>query len=120
MNVAEKVRARARRHERVRSKIVGTATRPRLCVFRSALHIYGQVIDDLQGRTLAQASSGEAEIKATKFASRKEVAKAVGRVLADRAKKAGATQVVFDRAGYLYHGRVKAFAEGVREGGLEL
>ena len=108
--------ARARRHRRVRSKVSGTAERPRLAVFRSNVGIYAQLIDDLEGRTLASASwSGlPKSFKGTKT----EQASEVGKRLAAAAKQAGVAECVFDRAGYLYHGRVKALAEGAREGGL--
>jgi len=104
---------------RVRKKIFGAAARPRLCVFRSNKHIYGQLIDDNRGHTLAAASTNDAEMKARASASKKEAAREVGRLLAQRAREAGIERVVFDRAGYLYHGRVKALAEGAREGGLQ-
>lgn len=103
----------ARIHKRVRRKVSGTTSRPRLNVFRSNKNIYAQVIDDTAGHTLAAASSKEA--KGTKS----EQAKAVGQLIAEKAKAAGITQVVFDRGGYLYHGRVKAVADGAREGGLD-
>ena len=108
--------ARARRHRRVRSKISGTAERPRLAVFRSNLGIYAQLVDDVDGRTLAAASWHELpkSFKGTKT----EQAHEVGKRLAAAATKAGVEGCVFDRAGYLYHGRVKALAEGAREGGL--
>ena len=108
--------ARARRHRRVRSKVSGTAERPRLAVFRSNVGIYAQLIDDLDGRTLAAASwrSLPKSFKGTKT----EQASEVGKQLAAAAKQAGVGECVFDRAGYLYHGRVKALAEGAREGGL--
>lgn len=102
------------RHARVRKKVSGAAERPRLCVFRSLRHIYAQVIDDTSGRTLAAASSKEAAVAGAKV----EVSQAVGKLVAERAKSAGITQVIFDRGGYKYHGRVKALAEGSREGGL--
>ncbi|HKG25296.1 MAG TPA: 50S ribosomal protein L18 [Thermomicrobiales bacterium] len=111
---------RKRRHVRVRAKVNGTPMRPRLNVFRSSAHIYAQVIDDIAGHTLVAASDLEVEIKervgegATKTAR----AKAVGEIVAQRAKAAGIETVVFDRGGFLYHGRVKAVAEGAREGGL--
>jgi large subunit ribosomal protein L18 len=119
MNVATKVKARERRHRRVRRKIQGTADRPRLCVFRSSKYIYGQAIDDLKGHTLACASSSDQEFKATPFASKCEAAAATGKLLAQRLKATGIGKVVFDKAGYLYHGRIKAFADGARAGGLE-
>jgi large subunit ribosomal protein L18 len=106
------------RHNRVRSKISGTAQRPRLCVFRGTKNIFAQLIDDAKGNTLAAASTIEADMKGQKFPSKVAAAKAVGSLLAQRAKQAGIEQAVFDRAGYLYHGRVKALAEGAREGGL--
>ncbi|MEA2515044.1 MAG: large subunit ribosomal protein [Thermomicrobiales bacterium] len=112
---------RKRRHVRVRAKVNGTPLRPRLNVFRSSAHIYAQVIDDLAGHTLAAASDLEAEIRerAGESATKSARAKTVGQVVAERAKAAGIETVVFDRGGFLYHGRVKAVAEGAREGGLE-
>jgi len=109
--------ARERRHRRVRRKIVGTAERPRLAVFRSNRGIEAQLIDDLDGKTLAYASH-TALAKSFK-GSKSEQAAQVGKKLADAAKKAGIESVVFDRGGYLYHGRVKALADAAREGGLE-
>jgi large subunit ribosomal protein L18 len=108
--------ATVRRHGRVRRKVSGTAERPRLAVFRSNRHIYAQLIDDLQARTLASASDAEIKADGDKTAR----AKAVGELLAKRAKEAGIDRVVFDRGGRLYHGRVKAVAEGAREGGLSI
>ena len=119
MNVALKVKAKKRRQARVRKHILALGERPRLCVFRSSKHIYAQVIDDNQGRSLVSASTNEAEMRGKTFASKCEAAKEVGKLLAARAKQAGVDRVVFDRAGYLYHGRVKLLAEGAREGGLE-
>jgi large subunit ribosomal protein L18 len=112
---------RKRRHVRVRAKVSGTAARPRLNVFRSSAHIYAQVIDDNQGRTLVAASDLEQEVKdrAGTGAKKTDRAKAVGEVIAERAKGAGLESVVFDRGGFLYHGRVKAVADGAREGGLK-
>jgi large subunit ribosomal protein L18 len=108
---------RARIHYRIRKKISGTAHRPRLCVYRSNKFIYAQVIDDVVGHTLASASSREASIaKANKIEQSKEV----GKLIADRLKAANISTVVFDRGGYLYHGRVKSLADGVREGGIAL
>jgi large subunit ribosomal protein L18 len=110
-----KRQARMRRHRRVRGKVAGTAERPRLVVFRSNRGIDAQLVDDQAGRTLASASW-----KAVgSTGSRIEQANAVGKALAEAAKKAGIEACVFDRAGYLYHGRVKALAEGAREGGLQ-
>jgi large subunit ribosomal protein L18 len=104
---------RNRRHLRVRKRVTGTAERPRLVVFRSLKHIYAQLVDDVAQRTLLTVGDG-------KQAGKKiEKSAAVGREVASRAKEAGITQVVFDRAGYQYHGRVKAVADGAREGGLE-
>ena len=108
--------ARAKRQLRVRSKISGTASCPRLNVFRSAKHIYAQLIDDAAGVTLVSASSLEKDFGAN--GGNKDGAKKVGETLAARAKDKGITDVVFDRAGYLYHGRVAALADGAREGGL--
>ena len=108
--------ARLRRHRRVRGKVSGTADRPRLVVFRSNKGIFAQLVDDEAGRTLASASwLGQRSFKGTKT----EQAAAVGKTLAAEAKKAGVATCVFDRGGYLYHGRVKALADGAREGGLE-
>jgi large subunit ribosomal protein L18 len=111
---------RKRRHVRVRAKVNGTPMRPRLNVFRSSAHIYAQVIDDIAGHTLVAASDLETEIKerAGEGANKSARAKTVGQIIAERAKAAGIETVVFDRGGFLYHGRVKAVAEGAREGGL--
>lgn len=107
---------REKRHNRVRARAIGTQERPRLNVFRSLNNIYAQVIDDSKGHTLAAASTLDKEvIEATKA----EQARTVGKLVAERAKKAGISKVVFDRGGYLYHGRVKALADGAREGGLD-
>ena len=114
--------ARERRHRRVRSNVSGTPERPRLNVYRSLEHIYAQVIDDTVGHTLASASTLDAEVKKQVGKNGKpksEEAKIVGQVVAARAKSAGITQVVFDRGGNRYHGRVKALADGAREGGLD-
>ncbi len=108
-----------RRHRRVRARVSGTAERPRLNVFRSLSNIYAQVIDDATGRTLASASTIDKTVaKQIDGKGKVEAAKIVGQVLADRAKAAGISAVVFDRGGYRYHGRVAALAEGAREGGL--
>jgi large subunit ribosomal protein L18 len=107
---------RARIHRRIRKKVNGTQARPRLAIFRSNKSIYAQVIDDIAGNTLVSASSRDTAIaKATKS----EMAKEVGKLLAERAKAAGINAIVFDRGGYQYHGRVKALADGAREGGLD-
>ena len=116
MSVQTKEQARLRRHRRVRIKVSGTATRPRLAVYRSNARIYAQLIDDDAGHTLASASSREKDLAATK---RADAPAAVGKLIAERAKAAGVTSVVFDRGGYLYHGRVKALADAARESGLE-
>ncbi len=105
---------RLKRHMRIRNKIAGTTERPRLVVFRSLKHIYAQLVDDAENRTLMTVSDAKV-VEGTKT----EKSTAVGKALAEQAKAAGITQVVFDRAGYQYHGRVKAVADGAREGGLE-
>ena len=109
--------ARTRRHRRVRSIVAGTAERPRLAVFRSNLGIYAQLVDDGQGRTLA--SVGWKQLPKGFKGTKTEQAREVGKLIAGRALQAGVETCVFDRAGYLYHGRVKALAEGAREGGLK-
>jgi len=109
---------RVRVHRRIRLKVAGTAERPRVCVFRSLKHIYAQVIDDVHGVTLAAASSGD-EGSGLATGGNLAAAKAVGRLIAERAKAKGIQKVVFDRGGYLYHGRVKALAEAARAAGLE-
>jgi large subunit ribosomal protein L18 len=105
-------------HARLRRKVRGTTERPRLSVFRSLHHIYAQVIDDTEGRTLVSASSNEQQARLG-GGGNLQGAKAVGKLVAERARQHGIQQVVFDRGGYLYHGRVKALAEAAREGGLE-
>jgi large subunit ribosomal protein L18 len=107
---------RIKRHKRVRSKVSGTPERPRLNVFRSGKHIYAQVIDDTKGHTLCSASSVEKDFKSP--GSNKEAARKVGKMVAERAKDKGVGAVVFDRGGYIYHGRVKELADAAREGGL--
>lgn len=116
VKVIDKNKSRLRRHKRVRSKISGTGACPRLNVFRSAMHIYAQIIDDEKGVTLAAASSAEKGFG--QYGGNVEAAKKVGLAIAEKAKAAGITDVVFDRGGYVYHGRVAALAEGAREGGL--
>ncbi|SRR5487761_1962374 len=132
--------SRLRRHLRVRKRLAGTSARPRLCVFRSANQIYAQIVDDAQGRTLVAASSRDAEVASVKAAPatsgedaeaipeayrgletnrRVLLAYKVGQLLAERAKAAGLQRVVFDRGGYIYHGRVAALADGARNGGLD-
>lgn len=111
---------RRRIHQRVRTRVVGTPERPRLCVFRSGDHIYAQVIDDRAGRTLASASSLDAEIrKQLKGGGNLAAAKVIGKAIAERARAAKIERVVFDRSGYKYHGRVKALADAAREAGLK-
>lgn len=120
-SVKEKRLARERRHRRVRRKIVGTADRPRLSVYRSLNQIYAQIVDDLTGKTLVAFSSLEKGGKAKKKkgdGGKVEVARAVGAKLATLAKEAKIERVVFDRGGYIYHGRIKALADSAREGGL--
>ncbi|HSL58581.1 MAG TPA: 50S ribosomal protein L18 [Acidimicrobiales bacterium] len=114
----QKREARIRRHRRVRKKVRGTVERPRLAVFRSNKHITAQVIDDVSGRTLAAASTHEADLRggATGNAA---AAAAVGRLIAERAASAGVERVVFDRGGFIYHGRVAALADAARDAGLE-
>ena len=110
--------ARRKRHGRIRLSVAGTAARPRLAVFRSLSQIYAQVIDDGSGRTLAAASSLERELRAA-GGTKSEQAKAVGALIGRRAREAGIAQVVFDRAGFRYHGRVKSLADAAREAGLD-
>lgn len=116
-----KVRQRSRRAFHVRNKIVGTAERPRLSVFRSSKHIYAQLIDDLTGRTLASASTKpkKGELASVGYGGNAKAAKSIGLQIAERAKAAGIAKVAFDRGSYRYHGRIKALADGAREGGLQ-
>jgi large subunit ribosomal protein L18 len=116
--VASRGAARQKRHERIRLRLSGSPARPRLAVFRSLNNIYAQVIDDTSGKTLAAASSLEKELK-TAGKKKTDEAKEVGRLIAERAKSAGVEQVVFDRAGFRYHGRIKSLADAAREAGLE-
>jgi large subunit ribosomal protein L18 len=112
--------ARERRHARVRKRVAGTSDRPRLCVFRSLKHIYAQIIDDTHGHTMVAASTLDPEVRGqTAGMDKATQAKLVGELLARRAVDAGIRAVVFDRGGYMYHGRVKALASGAREAGLE-
>ncbi|MEP6903053.1 MAG: 50S ribosomal protein L18 [Actinomycetota bacterium] len=117
--MAQKNRADIRRgvHTRIRKKVSGTAQRPRLAVFRSLNHIYAQVIDDVNGKTLASASTTEKDLK-SKTGGNVEAAQKIGKKIAERALAAGVSTVVFDRGGYLYHGRVKALLDATREAGL--
>ena len=108
---------RLKRHKRVRGKISGTAERPRLTVYRSNAHISAQIIDDVAGKTLVAAGTYEASFEG--IGSNKEAAKAIGKLIAERATAQGITEVVFDRGGYVYHGRVSELADGAREGGLK-
>ena len=116
--LASRGAARRKRHERIRLRLSGTDARPRLAVFRSNKNIYAQVIDDMSGRTVAAASSLETGLRDNE-GTKSDGASSVGRLLAERAKAAGVAQVVFDRAGYRYHGRVRSLAEAAREAGLD-
>ena len=112
--------ARLKRKKRIRKNLVGSGNRPRLCVFRSAKHIYAQVIDDSRGQTLAAASSMEKAVQTSSDAKNKlDIANTVGKIIGQRAMETGIKNVVFDRNGFLYHGRVKAVSEGAREAGLK-
>jgi large subunit ribosomal protein L18 len=115
-----KYEARLRRHRRVRKKVEGSAARPRLAVFRSNRHLIVQVIDDGTGRTLAYASTLEPDVRSAGSTGNIEAATTVGRLVAERAKAAGVTKVVYDRGGFLYHGRIAAVADAARAAGLEL
>jgi len=117
MTVVTKPQARLKRRHRVRAKVVGTSVRPRISVFRSNRGIHAQLVDDIDGRTLAAVSWTESDLRGLKPL---EQAGKAGERLAERAKAAGVESAVFDRGGYRYHGRVKAFADGVREGGLKV
>ena len=117
-HVATRTAARQKRHERLRLRLTGTADRPRLAVFRSLSHIYAQVIDDASGKTLAAASTAEKELKGSK-STKSEAAAVVGRLIAERARSAGVEHVVFDRAGFRYHGRIKSLADAARAAGLD-
>lgn len=116
VKIIDKNKSRMRRHKRVRGKVSGTPECPRLNVFRSSMHIYAQIIDDVNGKTLCAASSTEKGFGM--YGGNCDAAKKVGQMIAEKAKQAGITDVVFDRGGYVYHGRVAALAEGAREGGL--
>lgn len=116
--VATRGAARRKRHDRIRLHLAGTDVRPRLAVFRSLNHIYAQIIDDASGQTLAAASTVEKELKGS-TTTKSEEAAVVGRLVAERAKAAGVERVVFDRAGFRYHGRIKSLADAAREAGLE-
>lgn len=114
-----KVTARQKRIRRIRKHLLGTSDRPRMRVFRSNKHIYVQLIDDIQQTTLVAASTENKDFDASEMKGKCEQAKKVGLIVAEKAKAAGIEEVVFDRGGYLYHGRVKALSEGAREGGLK-
>ncbi len=115
-----KKEGRERRHRRIRKKVIGTPERLRLSVYRSLNHIYAQIIDDIKGHTLVAATSLDGEFKNKKtHGGNVEMAKEVGRLIAKRASEKGIKKIVFDRGGYLYHGRIKALAEAAKEGGLE-
>jgi large subunit ribosomal protein L18 len=119
INKPDRNEIRRRKHVRVRKKITGTPARPRLCVFRSHTNIYAQIIDDTTGSTLVSASTLDSDVKTgIAFGGNKEGAAAVGKLVAKRAQEKGITEVVFDRGGYIYHGRVSALAEAAREAGL--
>ena len=118
MDAKDKQEGRRRRHARVRKKVRGTAERPRLAVFRPNRHISAQVIDDISGRTLAAASTVEGDLRAAPTGNRDGAAR-VGRLVGERARGVGITRVVFDRGGFLFHGRVAALADAAREAGLE-
>lgn len=120
MSLDPKTKARLKRHSRIRKKIYGTKEKPRLCIFRSNKHIYSQIVDDSQAKTMLYVSSLDGELKKNiKTGSNKEAAAEVGKLLAKKAIKNKISEVVFDRGGYLYHGRVKALAEEARKGGLK-
>jgi large subunit ribosomal protein L18 len=116
---ASKNQTRQRVHDRIRKKVMGTAERPRLNVYRSLNHIYAQVIDDLQGTTLAAVSTAEGKKGERPTGGNVAAAKTIGKKIAELAKQKGITKVVFDRGGYLYHGRIRAVAEAAREAGLQ-
>ncbi len=118
MSTSHKLETRLRRHNRVRKKVAGTAARPRLAVFRSAKHITAQIIDDVSGRTLAAASTTEKSLRSGNGGN-KAAAENIGKLIGERAKAAGVDTVVFDRGGFLYHGRVAALADAARAAGLE-
>ncbi len=111
--------ARAKRISRIRKKITGTSEKPRLCVFKSNKHIYAQIVDDAAGKTIAAMSTVDKSFEQGEDSGKISAAKVVGIAIAERAKAAGVSQVVFDRGGYIYHGRVKSLSEGAREGGLK-
>jgi len=119
MSLVSRTERRHRKHKRVRKVVSGNSERPRLNVYRSSKHIYAQVVDDVKGHTLVAASSLSKELESLKHGANKTAARAVGKLIAQKAKEKSVTKVVFDRGGYLYHGRIKELAEGAREGGLK-
>ena len=119
MSVVSRTERRMRKHVRVRKVVTGTAARPRLNVYRSSKHIYAQIVDDDKGHTLVAASSLSKELDGLKTGANKAAARAVGKLVAQLAVAKSVTKVVFDRGGYVYHGRIKELAEGAREGGLK-
>ncbi len=119
IKLVDRSKVRLRKHVRVRKKISGTSAKPRLAVFRSARHIYAQIIDDVAGSTLVSASTLDEALKGQGYTGNKSAAKTVGKLVAEKALEKGIKQVVFDRGGYIYHGRVKELADGAREAGLE-
>ncbi len=119
MSIGKKLEGRERRKVRIRKKVMGTTERPRLNVFRSTKHIYAQVIDDVKGVTLAAASTATKDLRPSLTGKKSDKAKAVGKALAEACKAKNIEAVVFDRGGFRYHGRVKAVADGAREGGLK-
>ena len=119
LTISSKNTNRRHVHERIRKKILGTAERPRLNVYRSLNHIYVQVIDDLSGNTLVSANSAEGEKGKRRVGGNLAAAKSVGKAIAERSKEKGISKVVFDRGGYIYHGRIKALADAAREAGLQ-
>jgi large subunit ribosomal protein L18 len=119
ISALDRARERARIHKRIRNKIAGTPGRPRLCVFRSLNHMYAQIIDDSQGKTLVSASTRDKDLRDQGKSGNVNAAKAVGKAIAERARAQGIENVVFDRGGYIYHGRVKALADSARESGLK-
>ncbi len=116
---ADRNEARVKRHQRIRKQLAGTTSRPRLCVFRSNKHIYCQVVDDTTSKTIASASTLDADLRKGGKTWAVDAARRVGQLVAERAKSQGVDQVVFDRGGYIYHGRVAAVADGAREAGLD-
>lgn len=119
MSVITRTQRRHFKHTRVRKRVTGTTARPRLNVFRSSKHIYAQIVDDIKGHTLASASSLSKELEALKHGANKKAAREVGKLIAAKAKEKSIALVVFDRGGYVYHGRIKELADGAREGGLK-